>query len=153
VTERLREVAEQLPEPPRYLAGVGYDMFVQRFEQGDAATMAGGAFSAVFEPSVDRQDRRYDYWHISAEDGGTADVYAALADDTLDSLMISRFSTGMVLDMLVKFIGLADAVVLPPGCPTLLAHEGQRHHLPEELRADAVVVQSGTDVEHILQSC
>ena len=55
--------------------------------------------------------------------------------------------------MLVKFIGLADAVMLSPGCPTLLAHEGQRHHLPEELRADAVVVHVGADVERVLLSC
>ena len=136
----------------RYLARVGYDVFVQRFEQGAAAPMASGAFLAVFEPSIDRRDPQHGYWHIQADDGGTADVYATPADDTLDSLMISRFSTGMVLDMLVRFIGLADAVVLPPGCPTLLAHEGQRHHLPEELRADAVVAHRGKDVENALQS-
>ena len=128
-------------------------MFVQRFEQGDAARMAGDAFLALFEPCVDRREPLHGYWHISADDGGTADVYAAVAGDMLDSLMISRFSTGDVLDMLVRFIGLADAVVLPPGCPALLAHEGQRHHLPEELRADAVVVQAGGDVERVLQGC
>ncbi|MEU1841794.1 hypothetical protein [Micromonospora chersina] len=132
---------------------MSYDMFVQRFEQGDAAPMAGEAFLAVFEPRVDRRQPQRSYWHISADDGGTADLYAALADGTLDRLMISRFSAGAVLDMLVEYIGLADAVVLPPGCPTLLAHEGQRHHLPEELRTDAVVVQASGDVERVLQSC
>ncbi|WP_446211445.1 hypothetical protein [Micromonospora sp. IBSANI012] len=132
---------------------MGYDMFVQRFERGDAGPIAGEAFRAVFEPHVDRRQPELSYWHISLDDGGTADVYATVADDTLDSLMISRFSPGLVLDMLVEFIGLADAVVLPPGCPTLLAHEGQRHHLPAELRADAVVVQMGADVERVLESC
>ncbi|MEU2167877.1 hypothetical protein ACH47V_25235 [Micromonospora chersina] len=132
---------------------MSYDMFVQRFEQGDAAPMAGEAFLAVFEPRVDRREPQHSYWHISADDGGTADLYAALADGTLDSLMISRFSAGAVLDMLVEYIRLADAVVLPPGFPTLLAHEGQRHHLPEELRTDAVVVQASGDVERVLQSC
>ncbi|MFI5927474.1 hypothetical protein ACIA3K_15990 [Micromonospora sp. NPDC051543] len=67
--------------------------------------------------------------------------------------MISQFSSGAVLDMLVTFIGLADAVVLPPGCPTLLAHEGQRCHLPEELRAAALVIRSGADVERVLSNC
>lgn len=128
-------------------------MFVQRFEQGAAAPMAGDAFLAVFEPRVDRREPQHNYWHVSADDGGRADVHAALAGGTLGSLMISRFSAGAVLDMLVTYLGLADAVVLPPGCPTLLAHEGQRHHLPEELRADAVVVQAGADVERVLQSC
>ncbi|MEV4384682.1 hypothetical protein AB0J68_02970 [Micromonospora sp. NPDC049580] len=132
---------------------MSYEMFVQRFEQGDAAPMAADAFLAVFGPRVNRREPPHSYWHISADDGGTADVYAALVDDTLGSLMISRFSGGAVLDMLVTFIGLADAVVLPPGCPTLLAHEGQRHHLPEGFRADAVVIQTGADVERVLQSC
>ncbi|MGC4773485.1 hypothetical protein ACLQ25_31530 [Micromonospora sp. DT44] len=111
---------------------MSYEMFVQRFEQGDAAPMAADGFLAVFEPHADHRESQDDYWHISADDGGTADVYADLADDTFGSLMISRFSAGAVLDLLVTFIGLADAVVLPPGCPTLLAHEGQRHHLPEK---------------------
>ncbi|SDZ50803.1 hypothetical protein SAMN05421684_5967 [Asanoa ishikariensis] len=128
-------------------------MFVQRFDQGDAAPMAGDAFLAVFEPRVDRREPQHSYWHISAHDGGTADLYAALADGTLDSLMISRFSAGAVLDLLVRYIGLADAVVLLPGCSTLLAHERQRRHLPEELRAEAVLVQAGADVERVLQSC
>ncbi|MFF5177057.1 hypothetical protein ACFY2Q_03385 [Micromonospora sp. NPDC000316] len=132
---------------------MSYDMFVQRFEQGDAAPMAGDAFLAVFAPRADRRGPQHSYWHISADDGGTADLYATLADDTLGSLIISRFSVGAVLDLLVKFVGLADAVVLPPGYPALLAHESQRCHLPEELRADAVVVQAGADVERILRSC
>ncbi|WP_433131664.1 hypothetical protein ACQPWW_10865 [Micromonospora sp. CA-240977] len=132
---------------------MSYDMFVRRFEQGDAAPMAGEAFLAVFEPRVDRRERQHSYWHISADDGGTADVYAALAGGTIASLMISHFSAGATLDMLVEYIGLADAVVLPPGCPTLLAHEGQRHHLPDELRADALVVQAGADIEAVLRSC
>ncbi|MEV4765326.1 hypothetical protein AB0J89_22180 [Micromonospora chokoriensis] len=132
---------------------MSYDMFVQRFEQGEAATMAGEAFLAVFEPHVDRREPHDSYWHISTDDGGTADVYAALAGGILDSLMISRFSAGAILDTLVRYIGLADAVVLPPGCPTLLAHEEQRQHLPEELRANAVVVQAGADVERVLRSC
>ncbi|MEU7589409.1 hypothetical protein AB0A95_24310 [Micromonospora sp. NPDC049230] len=132
---------------------MSYDMFVQRFEQGDAAPMPGDAFLAVFAPRADHREPQYNYWHISADDGSTADVYATLADDTLRSLMISRFSGGPILDMLVTFLGLADAVVLPPGCPALLAHENQRCHLPEDLRADAVVVQSGADVERVLRSC
>ncbi|MEV4532648.1 hypothetical protein AB0J82_02340 [Asanoa sp. NPDC049518] len=132
---------------------MSYDMFVRRFDHGDAVRMAGGAFLAVFEPRVDCREAQHNHWHVGAEDGGTADLYAALGDGALDSLMISRFSPGAVLDLLVEYIGLADAVVIPPGCPTLLAHEGQRRHLPEELQADAVIVQAGRDVERVLQSC
>lgn len=51
-------------------------MFVQRFEQGDAAPMPGDAFRAVFAPRADRREPQHGYWHISADDGGTADIYA-----------------------------------------------------------------------------
>ncbi|MEU8423492.1 hypothetical protein AB0C15_21720 [Micromonospora sp. NPDC048835] len=132
---------------------MSYDIFVQRFAHGDAAPMARDAFLATFEPRVDRREPQNNYWHISTDDGGTADIHAALTDNSLGSLMISRFSAGAVLDLLVTFIVLADAVVLPPGGPTVLAHEGQRRHLPEELRAEAVVVQAGVDVERVLQNC
>jgi hypothetical protein len=128
-------------------------MFVQRFAHGQAAPLAGDAFVAVFESWVDRREPHGNYWHISADDGGTADIYAALAGETLDSLMISRFSPGAVLDLLVTFIGLADAVLLPPGCPALLTGEEQRRQLPEELRDEAVVVRTGQDVERVLRSC
>jgi len=128
-------------------------MFVQRFERGEAASMAGAAFLAVFEPHVDRREPEHGYWHVSADDGGTADIYATLTGETLDGLMISRFSVGQVLDMLVTFIGMADAVVIPPDCPTMLAHEGQREHLPGELRDEIVVVRAGADVESVLRNC
>jgi hypothetical protein len=67
--------------------------------------------------------------------------------------MISRFSPGGVLDLLVEFIVAADAVVLVPGCPTLLGREGQRRHLPEILREGALVVRGGADVDRILREC
>lgn len=132
---------------------MSYDVFVQRFVHGDAAPMAGEAFRSVFEPCVDGREPQHNYWHIVTGDGGTADIYADVANGTLDSLTISRFSPGLVLDLLVEFITIADAVLLPPGCPTLLAHEGQRHHLPEELRDDATVVRAGADLERVLDGC
>ena len=57
--------------------------------------------------------------------------------------MISRFSPGLVLDLLVEFAHHAQAVILPPGCPTLMTDEAQRQHLPEELHAEAVLVSEG----------
>ncbi|MFU8872305.1 hypothetical protein [Micromonospora sp. SL4-19] len=51
---------------------MSYDVFVQRFEQGDAAPMAGDVFLAVFEPCVDRREPQNSYWHITADDSGIA---------------------------------------------------------------------------------
>lgn len=126
-------------------------MFVQRFENGEAASMAVSSFRSIWEPHVDRREPLHHYWHVTAGDAGEADVYADLGDADFDSLTLARFSAGQVLDLLVEFIGVADAVVLPPGCPTLLAVEEQRRHLPDELRPDAVVVRSGADVQRVLR--
>src|SRR5690242_15981758 len=105
-------------------------MFVQRFEQGNGAAMPADAFETVFRPHVDRVEARFGFWHVRLPDGGEADLYARLDEHSLDSLMISRFSRGMVLDLLVEFARRAEAVVLPPGCPTLLIDEAQRVQLP-----------------------
>jgi hypothetical protein len=135
----------------RKLAHVGFNMFVMRFHDGDVAAMKDNAFREVWGPYVDRAEPEFDLWHVRATDGGEADIYACVKGETFDSLMISRFSSGDVLSLLFEFITAADAVVLPPGCPTLLVQEDQRDHLPEELRADALVVGSGADVERVLQ--
>ncbi|MFR9780904.1 hypothetical protein ACL02O_33320, partial [Micromonospora sp. MS34] len=131
---------------------MSYDMFVLRFEHGEPTSMPGSAFRAAFQPYIDRTEPEYDYWHVNAPDGGDAGLYAGLTDDTLDGFMINRFSPGMVLDMLFRFIVLADAVVVPPDRPTMLADEGQREHLPEELRADAVVVRRGLDIQGVIEA-
>ncbi|UQU67563.1 hypothetical protein COUCH_15375 [Couchioplanes caeruleus] len=128
---------------------MSFDLFVQRFENGDAAAMDGIAFRAVWGPYVDRTEPEFDLWHVHVDDGGVAEIYGGVADESFPSLMISRFSRGCVLDLLVEFAALADAVVLPQGCPTLLVREDQRRHLPEELGADAVIVRGGADVERI----
>jgi len=129
---------------------VSYDLFVQRFENGDAAVMDGIAFRAVWGPYVDRVEPEFNLRHVHVDDGGDAEIFGGVAAETFRSLMISRFSRGRVLHLLVEFAAAADAVVLPPGCPALLVREDQRRHLPEELRADAVVVRGGADVERIL---
>ncbi|RKN13559.1 hypothetical protein D7147_30980 [Micromonospora musae] len=132
------------------LLRVSYDMFILRFERGEPASMPGSAFRAAFQPYIDRTEPEFDYWHVTAPDGGDASLYAALTDDVLHGFLINRFSNGMVLDMLVTFMGLADAVVVPPDCPAMLTNEGQREHLPEDLRTNAVVVQRGADIEAVL---
>lgn len=82
---------------------------------------------------------------FAPRDGGQAEIYATVDRGTLDSLMITNFSAGAVLDLLAEFVRQADAVVLPAGGPTRLAAETQRRHLPGELQGEAVVVLDGGD--------
>jgi hypothetical protein len=130
---------------------MSFDMFVQRFRDGDAAPMSSAAFE-VLRPYIDRAEAERDFWHLRAPDDGEADIFAAVAAGAMEGLMISRFSAGAVLDLLVEFVCQADAVLLPPGCPALLTAEAQRRHLPDELRPGAVVVRNGGDVEHALRT-
>lgn len=129
---------------------MSYALFVQRFEHGVPAPMQVAAFRTVFEPYVSRADPEYSCWRVDTPDGGEAAIYADLVSDTFDSMMINRFSNGTVLDLIVRFIGLADAVVLPQDRPALLADEPQREHLPNELRAAAMVIRQGKDIERVL---
>jgi hypothetical protein len=128
------------------LGFAAFDMlFVQRFSNGDAAPMAADAFWAVFGPHVERPEPEVDFWRVRAADGGEADIHAGVAGPSLDSLMISRFSMGTVLELLVEFVRQAGAVIMPPGCPTLVIDQEQAMELPAELRADVAVVSRVTE--------
>ncbi|MEH0935798.1 hypothetical protein [Micromonospora psammae] len=129
---------------------MSYQMWVQRFVGGGPAPLLGAAFEAVFGPYVDRLEPEFGCAHVTVPDGGDATFYGALSDVEFDSLMISHFSPGQVLDLLVEFARRADAVVIPPDCPTMLTVEDQRDDLPQELRAEAVVVADGAGVDAVL---
>jgi hypothetical protein len=125
-------------------------MWVQRFTDGEPALMPREAFSSVLAPYIDRQEPEFRCVHVTVPDGGDATFYGVLPEAQLSSVMISQFSPGQVLDLLVEFACRADAVVIPPDCPTMLTGEHQRGALPDELRGTALVVANGTEVEAIL---
>ena len=101
------------------LGFVAFDTFVQRFSNGDAAPMAADAFWAVFGPHVERPEPEVDFWRVRAADGGEADIHAGVAGPSLDSLMISRFSMGTVLELLVATArSNASTAPSPPNGPT-----------------------------------
>jgi hypothetical protein len=114
--------------------------------------MPTAAFN-VFRPYIDRTNPKYNSWHVSAPDKGEADLHADVETERFDGLMISRFSNGVILDLLIEFAAQADAVILPPGCPAMLTAENQREHLPDELQADTVVVSRGADIKRTLDCC
>jgi hypothetical protein len=130
---------------------VSFELFVQGFSGGDAAPMPSSAFD-VFRPHVDRTTPEFHYWHIRTPDGGNADIYAHVAPDSFDSLMISRFSVGSPLDLLAEFAIRAGAVILAPGGPAMLTAEVQREHLPGNFQRDAIVVRTGDDIERAFSS-
>jgi hypothetical protein len=62
--------------------------------------------------------------------------------------MLNHFTNGDVLDMLAEYAKRADAVIMPVGCPVLLAAPGQREHLPEGLldACGSIVIANGRDI-------
>jgi hypothetical protein len=125
-------------------------MLVQRFQNGNSPAIAADAFDSVFAQYVDRIDDEHDCFHITARDGGQAEIYVGPAGYSMNSLMVSRFSAGQVLDLVVEFVRRADAVIMPPGCPTLIVHEEQRRHLPAQVAGQVAMIRNGADVYAVL---
>ncbi|MFI5610748.1 hypothetical protein [Amycolatopsis sp. NPDC051903] len=130
---------------------MSYDLFVQGFDDGDAAPMPSSAFD-VFRSHVDRADSEHHFWHVRTPDGGEADIYADVTAGTFHSFMIQRFSTGRPLDLLAEFTIRAGAVILAPDGPAMLTAEAQRRHLPDGFQRDAIVVRNGDDIRHALET-
>lgn len=126
-------------------------MFVQGFSEGDAALMPSSAFD-VFRSHVDRTRPEFHFWHLRTPDGGDAGIYADVTPGTFDSLVITRFSAGDPVDLLVEFAIRAGAVILAPGGPAMLTAEAQRRHLPDEFQPDAIVVRNGDDIRQALET-
>ena len=126
-------------------------MFVQGFEDGDAAPMPSAAFD-VFRPHVDRTRPEHHFWHVRTPDGGEAEIYADVTPGTFDSLMITRFSAGDPLDLLAEFTIRASAVILAPGGPAMLTAEARRQHLPGDFQLHAIVVRNGDDIRQAIET-
>jgi hypothetical protein len=132
---------------------MSFDVFVLGFHGGDSVAMPSAAFHDVFGPHIDRTEPQHGYWHVTATDGGEADIYARIDGDTFESLMFTRFSDGDVLDLLAAFARRSNAVIMPIGCPTCLTTPDQLKHLPDELASqDAILVANGRDIANVISS-
>jgi hypothetical protein len=129
---------------------MSYDLWVQGFENGGAAELPSAAFHEVLGPHMEQMDPDHGFWRIRAPDGGEADIYSKVSGPVFDGLMISRFSSGNVIDLLADLVHRAQGVILSPEGMTLLSCEPQREHLPEELREKAVTFRTGSEIVALL---
>ncbi|MFF7274605.1 CbrC family protein [Streptomyces griseorubiginosus] len=117
---------------------MSYSLYLCRFVGGQPAPMDESAIRGVLAPvTVGGMPPTGlpDSWELEAGDGGGSEVYG----DAL-GLTFNRFSTGQILDRVAELARRTGAAVLPLGCPAILTSEADRGHLPESLRAEAVVV-------------
>lgn len=111
---------------------MSFDIFLQAFENGDAAERDGAAVrkrllraAAPCEPD--------DGFVCFEDDLGNADIYGVPDEgSSFDSLMFQHVG-GNGFGLIVEIARLADLVILIPGGPACVVHDGQRPHLPPEL--------------------
>lgn len=125
---------------------VSFDVFFQRFKDGEADPGGGDAMRRVLAPFIVSDEPDHHLAHIELGDGG-ADAY--LHDDG----MLANHVTGhRAWDLLVEGALAAGWVILPVGCPTCITDEAQRRHLPEGLDQDVELVLNGADLLKVIQS-
>ncbi|MFK4101372.1 CbrC family protein [Streptomyces sp. NPDC019531] len=117
---------------------MGYGLYVWRFVDEEPAPMDETAIRDVLGPvTVGGMPPTGlpEFWDLEAEDGGGSEVYG----DAL-GLTFNRFSPGRILDRVAELARRTGAGVMPHDCPMILTSESDRRHLPESLRAEALVV-------------
>lgn len=127
---------------------MSFDVYFQRFEDGDSAPADALAVRAVLEPHVDE-----------AEDGGV--VRLAVGDghadihgfDTLESGFMANHISGVdAWGVLVVAAQASDPTIIPVGCPACVVEAGSAAHLPEPLRAEVRLVTSGSELLEVIEN-
>ena len=125
---------------------MSFDVFFQRFKNGDLEPGGGEQMREVLAPHIVREEPETHSVLVEYGDG-FADLYL---DD--DDVMANHISGERPWDLLVGGARAAGWVIMPVGCPTCLTDESQRVHLPEGLDEDAVLVASGQDLLEVIRS-
>jgi hypothetical protein len=64
--------------------------------------------------------------------------------------MFNHASGQVIWQVMVNVAKAADWIIMPVGCPVCVMREDMISHLPAELRDNAVVVRSGTEVLDVM---
>ena len=120
---------------------MGFEIFVQGFKDGDAATRDGEAALAVLDPLI---SLREETWARISTGDGEVDVFGI--DTAAKGLMFSRPQGQQAMDLIYEVARRARFVILPVGCGTLLTVETVRSELPPGVPEPIVHVSSGDDI-------
>jgi len=118
---------------------VSFDIFLQGFENGGRAPGMPEKANQVLQP----------YLQVSPEgftrvitDDGDAEVYGV----GTDGLTFTHASGRQVWKVMYEVARAGNWAIIPVGCPPCVPTPTMVAHLPDELRADALVVSSGDEV-------
>src|SRR5262245_43966493 len=125
---------------PRQNVVVGFDIFLQGFEQGEGAAGDADAASLAIAPYLVEQtlDEEHSFALLRAPDGCEADVYGLGAA----GIMVNHTNGGQVYDVLLHVATAGRWAIIPAGCPTCVPFPEMIADLPDELQDEAIVVRS-----------
>ncbi|MCE4025449.1 hypothetical protein LXM50_05645 [Microbacterium sp. Au-Mic1] len=124
---------------------MSFDIYFQRFENGDAASGGGAAASEVLRaflrPSPQNPER-------IEHPGGSAEIYG-LSDE---GMMATHVDGGdAIWDLLVSTARAANWTILPVGCAVCIFTTEMEAALPEGLGDDGVkIIESGADLLRVI---
>lgn len=124
---------------------MSFDIFLQRFESGEAALADGDAIMSLLNPLI--ADRSGSWARIVTPDG-EADVYGV--DDPAKGLMVNHASGRAIWDVLFELSLRGGLAVMPVGRPSAVADPTLRGELPEGA-LPAEIVGSGADIFHLVE--
>jgi hypothetical protein len=119
---------------------VSFDIFFQRFENGEAARGDASVALAVLEPLV---RERAEGWARIVTADGEADVYMS---DPASGLMVNHASGRDVWDVMFELARATGFVVMPIGCGTCVVDESSKADLPDGVPEPIVLIASGADL-------
>ena len=124
---------------------VSFDIYFQRFENGDAGSGGGAAAAealrAFLRPSLENPQR-------VEHPGGSAEIYGIS-----DSGMMATHVAGgeEIWDLLVSTARAANWTIMPVGCPVCVFTTEMEAALPEGLGVGGVeIIESGADLLRVI---
>lgn len=124
---------------------MSFDIFFQRFRDGDADPAGGEQMRQVLQPYIVREEPEYHFALVEYGDG-SADVYMGG-----DHMMANHISGDQPWDLLVEGAREAGWVIIVEGS-ACITDEAQRDHLPDSLHDDVVLVSSGAELLRAIRS-
>jgi hypothetical protein len=128
---------------------VSYDVFLQRFRDGEVALVESPEVWSILEEAWDAPPDKFDYCRVSrgADEG---DLYAVPIGTPIDSLMFNH--AGRAIYHLMFDVAVAgDMTIMPLDVGPFIVREDQLEHLPAELRSSAIVIRSGVELVRAIE--
>jgi hypothetical protein len=122
-------------------APVSFDIYLQGFERGGGAPGVPDEANRVLQPYLRVNP---DGFANVVTDDGDAEVYGVGTDGLMFTHASGRRSSG--LGCRVRRGPAGNWTTVPVGCPTCVPTSSMIAELPDELRAHAVVVNSGAEL-------